>query len=253
MLRPMNTKEVASRSVRRAAGAGDMAAPSELLAAFLGPSCQTLRQLYGRGGQWLTYLVFAGVTLALLAWAGHLRPQDAQEGVFLACMMGAILPLVLLRPADRLAVVRHSWGPDRSAPVPGMPGDADLQGALVPQILRCLVERLALLACALPAIAGLTYVIRSEWLLFWAGLAGVMLLLAGATAWLAWQGQRRNRWWSGMIALGVALSIASNVHMLAHGQPLDARWLVAWAGWMLLAAAVFWRIQRQGAGCATKP
>ena len=238
MLQPMNTEAVGSSKARAAAavaGAVDAAA----LAAFLGPSCQTLRQLYGRGGQWLTYLVFGGVTLALLAWAALARPQDAQEGVFLACMMGAILPLVLLRPAYRLAAVRRSCGTERSAPLPGMRRGADLQAALVAQILRCLVERLALLACALPAVAGLTYVIRAEWLLFWAGLAGVMLLLAGATAWLAWQGQRRNRWWAGVIALGVALSIATNVHMLAQGQPLGARWLAAWAGWMLLAAAVF--------------
>ena len=230
----------------------DMAVRTDRLAALLGPSCQTLRQLYGRGGQWLSYLVFAGVTVALLAWAAVSQPQAAQEGVFLACVLGAILPLVLLRPADRLAAVQRSLGSDLSRPLraPGMPRGAELQAALVQQILRCLLERLALLACALPAVAGVAYGVGVEWLWWWAGLAGAMLLLASATAWLAWLGQRRNRWWSLVIALGSVLSIATHVHMLVHGKPLDARWLAGWGGWMLLAAAMFWRIQRPGAAAA---
>ena len=40
----------------------------DLLAAFLGPSCQTVRQFYGTRGRWLTYLIFFGGALALLGW-----------------------------------------------------------------------------------------------------------------------------------------------------------------------------------------
>ena len=123
----METRKVASRKAQTAgmvAVTADMAVRTDRLAALLGPSCQTLRQLYGRGGQWLSYLVFAGVTVALLAWAAVSQPQAAQEGVFLACVLGAILPLVLLRPADRLAGRRQRglWGRCRVFVVVGRPG-----------------------------------------------------------------------------------------------------------------------------------
>ncbi|WP_159918087.1 hypothetical protein [Pantoea sp. 18069] len=225
------------------------AAGLDLLAAFLGPSCQTLRQLYGRRGQWLTYLVFLGGAFALLVGTALWWPESEGGGVFFAAMMAGSLPMVMLKPAARLMALRRaqSAGLAELLLTPGMPPAAQLPAALMRQVLRCLGERLALVGGTFALLASLAYAVGPAWLSWWAGLVIAMLLLGCATAWLAWHGQNLNWWWSGTLALGLMLAIGSNVHMLAYANPVNGHWCLAWAGWVMLAVLVFWRLQRRGA------
>lgn len=209
----------------------------DLLAALLGPSCQTLRQLYGRRGRWWVYLVLGGTTLALLAGAGFWPPDAAGGGVFLAAATAGLLPMLATRPAARLAhLQRH--GLAELQLTPGMPAPARLPEVLMRQMLCCLGERLALAALALAGAVGLAYEPRAGWLGWWAGLAGLSLAHGLASAWLAWRGHGRSRWWLGVAALAPVLAIFANVHMLAHGRPLTVSGLVLGGAWVLLAGLV---------------
>lgn len=227
-----------------------------LLAAFLGPSCQTLRQLYGRRGRWWAYLVFGGVSLALLGAAAIWPPQAAGDGVFLAAAMAGILPMVATKPVSRL-VDWERQGLAELQLTPGMPSAPRLPAAFMRQMVRCLGERLALAALTLGAAAGLAYELRAGWLWWWAGLAGLCLVQGLASAWLALQARSRSRRWVAVTAITAALAIFTNVHMLAYGRPLTAAWLLLWAGWMALAGLVFQGLARRAAcgaeGLAGKP
>lgn len=231
----------------------------DLLAAFLGPSCQTLRQLYGRRGRWWVYLVFGGVSLALLGAAAFWPQQAAGGGVFLAAAMAGILSMVATKPVSRMVDWERQGlaGLAELQLVPGMPSAPHLPAAFMRQMVRCLGERLALVALTLGAAAGLAYAPRAGWLWWWAGLAGLCLVQGLASAWLALQARSRSRWWVGVTAIAAALAIFTNVHMLAYGRPLTAAWLLLWAGWMALAGMVFWGLARRAArgaeGLAGKP
>lgn len=217
----------------------------DLLAACLGPSCQTFRQLYGRRGQWLTYLIFACTTLALLVGA-RLLPAGGDNNV-LAVMLAAALMLAVQSPANRLlALQRQRRGELATLQlIPGMPPAADLPVALMRQIVRCLGERVALMALALPAAAALSYSFGWDWLVWWACLALLALAQGVASAWLAWHGQSRNWWWVGTLTLGTILAIATNVHWLTSARPQPLLWFMVWAGWITLAVVVFGSLQRR--------
>lgn len=222
--------------------AAGMAGP-DLLAALLGPACQTLRQLYGRRGRWLVYLAFGGVSLALLVGAAFWPPDAAGDGVFLAAATAGLLPMLATRPAARLADLRRH-GLAELQLTPGMPAPARLPEALMRQMLCCLGERLALAALALACAVGLAYELRAGWLGWWAGLVGLSLAHGLASAWLAWRGHSRSRWWLGMTALATALAIFANVHILAQGRPLPAYGLVLGGSWVVLAGLVFLGLAR---------
>lgn len=217
----------------------------DLLAAWLGPTCQTMRQLYGRKGQVLTYLVFAGVGAAALAW-GLFWPPRRESGVFLAVLI-AVAPFLALKPALRLVQLRQ----DRSAALaelqltPGLPAAAQLSRAVMRQMLYCLSERFLLLGWIMPAIATPAYGLQVPWLLHWLGMLVAGLLFGLAWVWLAWHGQGRRWIWSAVAFVGLALALATNVRSLVHARALDGDWALAWAAWAVLAAVVFHWLRRR--------
>lgn len=219
----------------------------DLLAAVLGPACQNTRQLYGSKGQALTYLVFAGVGGAALAW-GLFWPPQRESGVFLAVMIAAA-PFLALKPALRLAQLQSERGAGLAELqlTPGMPAAAQLPGAVMRQMLFCLGERLALIGCIMPAIASPAYGLHAPWLLHWLGMWVAGLLFGLAWVWLAWQGQGRRWIWWALAFVGLALAMATNVRSLVHARALDSGWALAWAAWGLLAALVFHGLQRRAA------
>lgn len=216
-----------------------------LLAACLGPACQTLRQQFGRRGQCLSYGLFACVAWALIIASCFVR--DGRGGVLLAVLLATLIPLVMQSPAKRLRAMQQRPRGELLALtlVPGMPNPTDLPRVLMQQILRCLGERVLILALVLPAAAALTYPLRWEWWLWWAVLALTGLAQGLASAWMAWQGLGAHWSWRAAMALGLLLAMANNVHLLTSARPQPLLWLMAWLAWLCVALLVFVWLNRQ--------
>lgn len=227
------------------AGTAPRTRARDLLAALLGPVCQTTRQLYGRKGQALTYLVFAGVGAAALAW-GLFWPPERERGILLALMIAAA-PFLALKPAIRLAQLRQDRGAGLAELqlTPGMPAVAQLPRAIMRQMLYCLGERFLLLGWIMPAIALPAYGLNAPWLLHWLGMLFAGLLFGLAWVWLAWQAQGRRWTWWALAFVGLALAMATNVRSLVHARALDSGWALAWAAWALLVVVFFHGLRRQ--------
>lgn len=206
----------------------------DLLAAWLGPGFQTLRQLWGYKGQGLAWLAFIGVA-ALLFAVEHfwLYEQKVASNFMLYFVICIFLPME--RPQRELHAIHHSK-PAQMAELfltPGMPAREQLERTLLRQVALCLSERMLLLYIFALASLNLSYPINSTTLIW---LACVALLSLGKglySAWLAWHGHKPH--WLRLVWMAIfvgALIGTSNVLIVQQKPMVLALWL-CWGAFIL--------------------
>lgn len=200
------------------------------LSAILGPVFQTLRQQYGRRGQWLGYLIFSACT-GFILWL-----QGQQQAIFVSGMASFTLVMLASQPARTLANLRTRSRATLAELllIPGLPSPSQLPRAMARQLLASQGEKLLIVALTMAALGTTWPRLNVAWLL---GLAGFTLLLLVFALWMAllawhWPGKPALR----VASIGVMMTagIASSTMLHLHGD-LPAPWMT---GWAVLASAM---------------
>lgn len=216
----------------------------DVLAALLGPYCQTFRQLYGQGIASMVYLVYVTCSLGLIFWTIY-WPHGRNEAVFFAVMGASAFAAVMERPAYRLLALqrKRSAGLDELILTPGLPDSKKLARAVSRQVWWCLLERGILVSLALAALCAMAYPVSLAWVIWWTCFSAMLLLHGLANASLAWQGHARHWAWNSVNFSGIALACATNF-LFAKGLHLPGFWLLVWATWIAVASSTFWWLRR---------
>lgn len=189
------------------------------LSTTLGPTCQTLRQQYGRRGQWLGYL------LATLTVVFIFALQAAQQASFVSAMASISLVLIASQPGSAVARLRNQ-APDRLAGI--------APAALARQILRAMGERMLIIGPTMAALGTQWPHLNAPWLLGLASFCGLMLAFALWLALLGWHWPARPGLRQASCGVMVALGIASSSLLHLHAS-LPLPWI---AGWLVLGSAM---------------
>ncbi|MEG1041421.1 MAG: hypothetical protein RSE94_16030 [Pseudomonas sp.] len=118
------------------------------MAAVLGHSCQTIRQVYGKRGQYLSYLVLGGF-LGLVYW---LKPSYSR--IFISMWAAVLLVWIPLQPIGTL-IDLHSHKRSTLAKLlltPGLPPREQLEAALLRQLRTSMLERAVFLTLLIIAM-----------------------------------------------------------------------------------------------------
>lgn len=191
----------------------------EHLSATLGPTCQTLRQQYGRRGQWLGYLLAALTVVFILAL------QGAQQAFFVSAMASVSLVLIASQPGSAVARLRNQ-APDRLAGI--------APAAMARQILLAMGERMLIIGPTMAALGTQWPHLNPPWLLGLASFCVLMLAFALWMALLGWHWPARPGLRQAACGVMLALGIASSSLLHLHAS-LPLPWI---AGWLVLVGAM---------------
>ena len=191
----------------------------EHLSTTLGPTCQTLRQQYGRRGQWLGYLLAVLISVFILAL------QGAQQAFFVSAMASVSLVLIASQPGSAVARLRNQT-PDRLAGI--------APTAMARQILWAMGERMLIIGPTMAALGTQWPHLNLPWLLGLASFCGSMLAFALWLALLGWHWPARPGLRQASCGVMVALGIASSSLLHLHAS-LPLPWI---AGWLVLGGAM---------------
>lgn len=226
---------------RRLSAPAAMPAPGrDLLAAMLGPSCQTFRQMWGRRGRfwvWLSMVLVVALLWALERW----WLGEEKAGSFML-----YFAIAMLIPTYNAAQGLHALRERQSAQwaelllLPGMPSRSQLEGAVLRQVFVSQGERMVLLCLMGWAVAYFLSIhsLHMGWLL---GVGCFGLVEGLYAAWLAWHGRRLHWLWSALLA-GMVMGTAN----WGVAQQGGLHWwlLAVWAVYLLARLAYFawqWR------------
>ncbi|MEG0318165.1 MAG: hypothetical protein RR650_14870 [Comamonas sp.] len=217
----------------------------DVLAALLGPSCQTLRQLYGQGPALIVWTMYVACCLGLILWT-IFWPHSRNETVFFAVGGASVFAAVMGRPAYRLWALQQKRyaGLGELMLTPGLPDSKLLATALIRQVWVCLVERGVLVSLVIAAVSAMMHPVSLAWVFWWIFFSLMLLLYGTANAALAWQGQSRHWAWISVSFFGIALACATNV-LLAKGLQLPGLWILVWAIWITVSISMFWWLRRK--------
>ncbi|MNP26046.1 hypothetical protein D3C76_1188810 [compost metagenome] len=171
------------------------------MAALLGRSCQTIEQIYGKRGRYLTYLALASV----MTFAYWIEPN--YNSGFLAMWVAALLVWTPMQPIGTL-IDLHGRNRATLAELllaPGLPPREQLQATLLRQLRSSLLERQVLMTLLLIAMGihndspGLHRPLAAI------AFSAFMLALSLGLARLAWRGALSKFQWG----MGTALLMAS--------------------------------------------
>ncbi|WP_422416914.1 hypothetical protein [Pseudomonas sp. GZD-222] len=173
----------------------------EPMAALLGRSCQTIKQIYGKRGQYLMYLALASV-VTFVYW---IEP-DYNTG-FLA-MWAAVL--LVWTPMHAIGTLIDLHGRNRATLAelllaPGLPPREQLQATLLRQLRNSLLERQVLMTLLLVAMGINNHSPGLHRPLAAIAFSTFMLALSLGLARLAWRGALSKFQWG----MGTALLMAS--------------------------------------------
>ncbi|MDD0973885.1 hypothetical protein [Pseudomonas fontis] len=171
------------------------------VASVLGPLHQTFRQQMGRTGQYLTYLVVAGLFGAAL-WEQLHTPNTPS----LLNYPVASLALVVLALAPPVLVARlHTTARSTLAELlltPGMPQRSQMAHSIMHLYLVATTERLVLSSLLLLNWITSSRDLGPELIVAILGFYGLLLAVGAWLVWRAWHG-RHSRWLHGACCLGL--------------------------------------------------
>ncbi|MDR6713413.1 hypothetical protein J2W83_003021 [Pseudomonas hunanensis] len=171
------------------------------MAAVLGRSCQTLRQIYGWRG-WALFHLWVLATCAFVLWLGPTYDDGFLFASQVFCMV-----FIVLQPSRALAQLhaqrRAAWA-DLYV-LPGLPAAGQLQAAIMRQVRRSMAER-GLAMAALALCMGADRVAQDfRWVVFVVGFSLLVWCCGLLMARLAWRGRLG----------GVAMYVINAMLMLA--------------------------------------
>lgn len=209
----------------------------DLLAAMLGPGCQTFRQIWGRKGRVLVWLGAAAIVAVFLIM---LHRWPTMSNSFLLYFV-IVMAVSINGGAEGLRAMREAKSAQRADLflLPGMPPRSHLERAVMRQVFLALGERLLLICLMGLALLHFSPATASGWWLL--GVAVFCLAEGMQSAWLAWHGGQRHWLWASLL-IGMAVGTA-NWGMVQQG---GLRWalLAVWAVYLLARLAHFawqWR------------
>lgn len=215
----------------------------DVLPSLLGPTCQTLRQLYGPRGQWLGYGIFAAITSLLLYYEHFWHTTLKSNSVFWGVVFISLFFMVIEQSSRTLLTIRHKQQVQLAELhlLPGTPSRQWLKQALMRQIMLCSSEKTILLALSIPAILNLFFTLGSGWGIWWACFIIMLLVYGYCSVWLTLHGYHKK--WPRITVYIVfyIMSITTNSWLLSNNKPLPNSLLWLWLGFGLLALLLFGR------------